>query len=721
MKKMIVILIFGLFFLQGCNSKPAGTNDTAVINGPVTINKNNSVDVKVVATDIDGDTLSYRISIAPSHGTATMAGDVLTYTPNRNFVGTDIIGVVANNGSVDSNVIYIRVTVEGVNDAPVANNATATTPEDTAVDVQVIATDADGDTLSYSISTTASHGTATIVGNTLTYTPNLNFEGTDIIGVIANDGTLDSNEANITITVTAVNDAPVANNATVTTAEDTAVDVQVIATDADGDTLSYSISTTASHGTATIVGNTLTYTPNLNFEGTDSIGVVANDGSLDSNEANITITVTAVNDAPVANDKVYITEVNDGCSASAVDLDVTDNDVDSDGSIDVHSIEIITNPSHGAIGITATGKVSYESSVSYEGNDTFSYKVKDNQGKLSNEATVFITVEHTNTAPIAFNDKMRVLNDASTLLDILLNDTDDAGLDVSSIVIINDVSQGSTSIMGDGKVEYTPDSNYLGDDSFTYTVKDSEGLVSNEVTVTVTVVDNSVKPITPETKATNWYLRIDAEDTTNNMKTDAAQLGQLEVIDAVSKHSLKAIAPFRPTYLDVVFKDPAGIDAGEYKSNFHTTSTSDSWEFTVKSNDSNAEIILSWRGLYVLTPYTDTEGRERYQEYRSNTNPLISFMKLVDVSSGAEIVVDNNGTAQVYTFNMSGSISKTFRWVLEDAPVVSPPVPKQVKMLKTLKVKALRKDATARPDALKKKRLESFDMMIPPTFEVLVK
>jgi hypothetical protein len=224
-----------------------------------------------------------------------------------------------------------------------------------------------------------------------------------------------------------------------------------------------------------------------------------------------------------------------------------------------------------------------------------------------------------------------------------------------------------------------------------------------------------------ETKAKEWYIRIVAEDTTNNMKTAAAQLGHLEASNALTNNSLKAIAPFRPTFLDVVFKNPIGLVAGEYKTNFHTTASSDSWDFTVKSHDNTADIILSWRGLYVLTPYIDNEGRERYREYRSTTNPLIPFMKLVDVSTGTEIPADDNGTAQVYTFNMSGSTSRIFRWVLESTPIPSSIVPKQAKFLKTLQVQALRKDAKAKPDALKQKRLESFDMMTPPTFEVLVK
>jgi len=236
-----------------------------------------------------------------------------------------------------------------------------------------------------------------------------------------------------------------------------------------------------------------------------------------------------------------------------------------------------------------------------------------------------------------------------------------------------------------------------------------------------------------ETIAKEWYVRIVVEDTTNDMKTAGAQLGQLDTIDAVTKHTLKAIAPFRPTFLDVVFVNPLGVDAGSYKSNFHTSSTdADSWEFTIKSHDSNATMILGWRGLYVLTPYVDSENRKRYKEYRSMTNPLISYMTLVDVSKNIEIEVMLNGTVNEYVFNMEGATERTFRWKVKDTSmVVLPrirtlskvviPLLTQSQKLQKLQVKALRKDAKSRPDAQKKKRLQSFDMLSPPKFEVLAK
>ena len=232
-----------------------------------------------------------------------------------------------------------------------------------------------------------------------------------------------------------------------------------------------------------------------------------------------------------------------------------------------------------------------------------------------------------------------------------------------------------------------------------------------------------------EVNAKEWYVRIVVEDTTNDMKTAAAQLGQLEVADVVINHTLKAIAPFRPTFLNVVFDDPVGVDTGSYTSNFHASGTdADTWEFTIKSHDSSADMILGWRGLYVLTPYIDTENRERYTEYRSMTNPLLQYMTLVDVTNGDEIDVLANGTVNEYVFNMNGVTERTFRWKVKDSSI--PILPKLTKFnkvtapkqsLQKIQVKALRKDAKSKPDALKKKRVDALDMMSPPVFEVLVK
>src|SRR5439155_24731803 len=118
-----------------------------------------------------------------------------------------------------------------------------------------------------------------------------------------NDGSLDSNTATISITIDAVNDAPVAADQAVAADEDTAKAITLSATDVEGSLLTYAIVSGPAHGTLSGTAPALTYTPAANYNGADSFTFKANDGTLDSNTATVTITIAAVNDAPVAADQ----------------------------------------------------------------------------------------------------------------------------------------------------------------------------------------------------------------------------------------------------------------------------------------------------------------------------------------------------------------------------------------------------------------------------------
>ena len=226
------------------------------------------------------------------------------------------------------------------------------------------------------------------------------------------------------------------------------------------------------------------------------------------------------------------------------------------------------------------------------------------------------------------------------------------------------------------------------------------------------------KKSTEEVKPTNWYIRVTAEDPARNMKTASTQLGQLEADDAVEKHTLKSLTPFGGTYLDVVFKDPAGVESGEYKVNFHkyAEETEDRWSFTVKTDprNTNAKILLSWRGVYVLKPYTDDQSRQRYSEYRSTTNPIIKNMKMVDSVTGKEIPAVVNGKIQTYTFNMNGSQTRTFEWVVQTEEVN---LPAQESKMSTLQAKALKMDAKVQSKQIEAAKAKSFDLTKPPVIK----
>jgi len=215
-----------------------------------------------------------------------------------------------------------------------------------------------------------------------------------------------------------------------------------------------------------------------------------------------------------------------------------------------------------------------------------------------------------------------------------------------------------------------------------------------------------------ELKPSNWYLRLVAKDVSRKLTTNVAQLGVLEEANAEVKHTLLSTGHFAGAYLDVIFIDPDGMPAGSYKTNYKTyqEGTSYRWRFTVKSDDANADVTLTWRGLNVLTLYTDAQGREQYTEYRSVTNPLIKQMKLVDIDLSTDIVISVEDKAQTYIFNMNGQTERVFEWVVETDIITI--VPKESGIIKS---KNLKGNVKAFKRVLKNP--VPFDITKPPSME----
>ena len=210
----------------------------------------------------------------------------------------------------------------------------------------------------------------------------------------------------------------------------------------------------------------------------------------------------------------------------------------------------------------------------------------------------------------------------------------------------------------------------------------------------------------------NWYIRIVAEDVLNVMRSSDAQLGELDESDAVMRHTLKALPPYGSHYLDVVFRNPKGVEEGNYKSSFqsYAQDARKIWRFVVLSNDANATIRLGWRGIYVLDPYRDTEDRQRYREYRSLHNPLMYRMKLVDTKTGKEVAAAADDMVQYYLFSMDGVHERTFEWIVEPDSVV---VKKVQRSVTAVNVKNRSKQLLHQRSQPNKKQ-QVFDLSHPP-------
>ena len=494
------------------------TNCPPVANGDAaTTAEDTPVVINVPSNDTDSngnlDNTSVAIVTPPSHGTSTIdpvTGEV-TYTPNSNFHGTDtLIYSICDTGMpVICDTALVIITVTPVNDAPVANQDNATTDENTPVVINTPSndTDLDGnlDNTNVTVVTPPTNGTTTVDPATgeITYTPDPGFYGADtLIYSICDTGMpVLCDTALVIITVTPVNDAPVANGDTATTDEDTSVAINVPSndTDADGnlDETSVTIVTPPSNGTVTIdpVTGEVTYTPDPNFHGTDTLIYSICDTGMPvlCDTALVIITVTPVNDAPVANGDTATTDED-----TPVVINVPSNDVDLDGNLDETSVTIVTPPSNGTVAIDpVTGEVTYTPDPNFHGTDTLIYSICDTgMPVLCDTALVIITVTPVNDAPIANGDTATTDEDEPVVINVPSNDTDaDGNLDETSVTIVTPPSNGTVTIDPvTGEVTYTPDPNFYGTDTLIYSICDTGMPVLCDtalVIITVTPVNDA--------------------------------------------------------------------------------------------------------------------------------------------------------------------------------------------------------------------------------------
>ncbi len=444
--------------------------------------------------DVDGNPITASLVSNVSNGALNLNTDgSFTYTPNLNYVGSDSFTYQANDGALNSNIVTVTITVNAVNDAPVASPEGYITDEDTPLNVAapgVLANDndVDGNPLTAAVVTNPANGVLVLnTDGSFTYTPNLNFNGSDSFTYQANDGALNSNTVTVSITVNPINDSPVPNGDTYATNEDTPLNVAAPGvlsndTDPDGDTLTAILDSNPANGTVTLNANgSFTYTPNLNFSGSDSFTYHPTDGVDEPASVTVTINVNPVNDPPVATADGYAT--NEDTPLNIAAPGVLGNDTDAESS--PLTASLVSDVSNGTLTLNADGSFTYTPDANFSGSDSFTYQANDGTTN-SNVATVTITVNGVNDAPNAVDDSGTTLEDNNTFIDLLGNDTDVDG-DTLTIVGGTQPSHGIASFNAMGyDVIYQPAVNFNGIDTFTYTISDGHG-GSDTATVTVTV------------------------------------------------------------------------------------------------------------------------------------------------------------------------------------------------------------------------------------------
>jgi len=491
-------------------SDPDGATDTAVVtvtvrsvnDAPVanpdsaTTDEDQATTINVLGNDSDVDHANSELVVsavsAPSTGgTASIAsaGRSVHYTPPLNFYGSATFTYTVSDPDGATDTATVTITVRPVNDAPVAQPDAATTNEDEPVDLNVVGNDTDVDNatseLQASVLVPPSHGAVTLLGDgqTFRYSPEANYFGTDSFTYAVRDPDGASSAAVVSLEILPVNDNPVAFDDSLLVNEGEAGTVDVLANDRDidGDAITVHDFDLQSEAGGTIQSNadgTLTYEPPAGFFGTDRFTYdIADTLGATSPRASVVIRVNAF---PVALDDQVLTQVGE-----SIAVDVLANDVDPDGgAIFLHIFDEIS-AAQGTVTLNEDGTLTYEPPVDFHGNDTFTYRIRDDVGALSRVATVTV---HVNAAPVAVDDGAFTEQATPVSIPVLANDSD-PDADAFGIHTFDAISAGGGQVQasGSGVLIYTPAPGFVGDDRFTYDLADDHGTLSNRATVAIHV------------------------------------------------------------------------------------------------------------------------------------------------------------------------------------------------------------------------------------------
>ena len=501
------------------NDAPVATADPAVTP------EDTPVAGQVTVVDIDvGDTPTAALVTVPDHGSVAVHADgSYTYTPYPDYHGADQFVVGVDDGQGGTAQVTVQVTVTPVNDAPLAADDTFSTPETTAVTVRPLAndTDAEGDALTLvavdgqpiaaggpPVAVQGGRVTLAADGVTLAYQPDPGTTGPVSFGYTAADPSGATASATVRGTIQAVNDPPTAQADPVSTAEDTPVDGAVRMADPDpGDTPTASLDTAPAHGRVTVEPDgRYRYQPDADYHGPDRFVVAVDDGHGSVVTATVEVTVTPVNDAPLARDDAATTAED-----TPVTLDVRANDADADADplavvrVDGQALAAggaAVPVAGGTVRLDASGRLTFAPGADTSGPVRFTYAVADGQGGEA-VAAVDIDVTAVNDAPRPVDDAFVTAEDTAVTFDARTNDLDPEG-DALAITEVDGqpvvaggpavaVGGGTVALSADGRAfTFVPQADFHGAVAFAYTVADGlGGSATARVGGTVTPVDDA--------------------------------------------------------------------------------------------------------------------------------------------------------------------------------------------------------------------------------------
>ncbi|MEM7455662.1 MAG: Ig-like domain-containing protein [Planctomycetota bacterium] len=444
-------------------------DDTAADS--VTTNEDNPVSINVLANDnFEGPVTLTNVTGAANGAVSFNAAGDVTYTPDADFFGTETLTytVTEDNGTTETETLTI--TINPVSDI---NDDTATLVEDSTIAIDVLGNDTYSGPASVISVTQGGFGTVSINGDgTIQYTPSDDWHGTDTFTYTVTDAHVQTETATVTVTISAEDDT-VAD--TVTTDEDNPVSFNVLANDNFEGAVSLTNVTGVANGAVSFdaAGN-ITYTPDADYFGTETLTYTITEDDGTTETETVIITVNPVSD------------INDDSATTAEDVSIAIDVLANDTYSAAAAVTSVTQGANGSVAINGDGTIQYTSDPDWFGTDSFTYTVTDAHGQTETaNVTVTVTAEDDTVADIIATNE-----DTATAFNVFANDNFEGPV---SLINVTSASNGSLSINSSGDISYTPDEDYFGSETLTYTALDSHGnFETDTITITVNAVDDTL-------------------------------------------------------------------------------------------------------------------------------------------------------------------------------------------------------------------------------------
>jgi gliding motility-associated-like protein len=578
-------------------------------NAPVAVTDNYNVNEGATLTvpvpgvlnndyDADGNSITAIKVTNPSHGTLTFnANGSFSYTHDGSETTSDAFTYKANDGTYDSNTVTVSISINPVNDKPVVSDISASVNEDNvlsfaAVNFTSAYTDADGNALTkIIIKSLPANGTLKLSGvnvglndeiltaniSNLTFTPSANWNGNTSFSWNGFDGTVYAqSDANVQITVNAVNDAPTVTNINKSVNEDNtltfaAADFTGDFSDIEGNSLTkIKITSLPVNGTLKLSGvnvnvndeiavadiDNLTYTPDADWNGSNSFGWNGFDGSAyASSPASVDITVNAVNDAPVISN--INKSVNEDNTLTFAAFDFTNAFSDIDGN-SLTKMKITSLPANGTLSLSginvsindeipvaSLGNLAFKPTTDWNGNTTFSWNGFDGTIYAASDKAVNITVNGINDAPTLSNINLSTNED--NVLSFTVNNFTGAFADIDGNSLekikISSLPTNGKLLLSGVEVEindeiltaslanltFAPDANWNGSTSFKWNGYDGFTFAGSDADVNITVNGVNDPPVISDiyksvlSSATLTFSATDFTDAYTDIENNALQ------------------------------------------------------------------------------------------------------------------------------------------------------------------------------------------------------